>query len=396
MDEKKQLLMKFATKVIHAGNEPDRTTGAVIPPIYMTSTFIQDSPGESRMGYEYTRAGNPNFTFLEKQIAALEEAEYGTVFSSGMGALTALVSTLSQGDKVIALDGLYGGTYRLFRQVFNRFGIDFQSFKIDTNEGYDKIKEALASKPKWLFFETPTNPLMEIFDIEALSQLAKRHGVVTVVDNTFATPYCQNPLQLGADIVWHSSTKYLGGHSDIIGGVVITNNALVKKGMDFARKTLGINPSPFDTWLISRGIKTLAARMNLHQQNAAQVARYFEKHPKTKKVYYPGLESHPGHEIAKKQMRGFGGMVSVEFNLPVEMIKKLISSYKVFTLAESLGGVESLVNHPASMTHSSVSPEERARQGITDELVRYSVGIEDVADLTEDLNQAVEAAWFKP
>jgi cystathionine beta-lyase/cystathionine gamma-synthase len=380
--------MKFATKAIHAGNEPDRATGAVMPPIYMTSTFVQDSPGESRMGYEYTRAGNPNFTFLEKQIAALEDAEYGTVFSSGMGALTALVSTLSQGDKVVALDGVYGGTYRLFRQVFNRFGIEFQSLKLNSKEDFKKIEEAVASKPKWLFFETPTNPLMEIYDIEALSQLAKRYNVTTVVDNTFATPYSQNPLRWGIDIVWHSSTKYLGGHSDVIGGVVITNDISIKNGVDFARKSLGVNPSPFDAWLISRGIKTLAARMNLHQQNALLIAKYFEKHSKTRKVYYPGIESHPGHEIAKKQMRGYGGVVSVEFDLSLDLIKKLISSYKIFSLAESLGGVESLVSHPASMTHASIPAEERVRQGITDFLVRYSVGIEDASDLIEDLENA--------
>lgn len=377
--------MKFATKAIHSGNEPDRETGAVIPPIYMTSTFAQDSPGESRLGYEYTRAGNPNFTFLEKQIASLEDAQYGTVFSSGMGALTALVSTLSDGDKVVALDGLYGGTYRLFRQVFNRFGIEFENIKLSSEEGIQHLEEALSSKPKWLFFETPTNPLMEIYDIEGLCEMAKRHGVTTVVDNTFATPYSQNPLKWGADIVWHSSTKYLGGHSDVIGGVVVTNNVSVKNGVDFSRKSLGLNPSPFDTWLISRGIKTLAARMSLHQQNAALIAKYFEKHPKVKKVYYPELESHPGHETAKKQMSGFGGMVSVEFNFPVDVIKKLISSYRIFCLAESLGGVESLVSHPSSMTHASIPATERAKSGITDTLVRYSVGIEDASDLIEDL-----------
>jgi len=381
--------MKFATKAIHAGNDPDPYTGAVMPPIYMTSTFVQDSPGTSKIGYEYTRASNPNFTILEKQLAALEEAEYATVFSSGIGALTGLVSTLSTGDKVIATDGLYGGTYRLFHQVFNRFGIEFESFNPNSREGLQKMEQALSKKPKWLFFETPTNPLMEIYDIKACVQIAHRYGVKTIVDNTFATPFCQNPLKWGVDIVWHSSTKYLGGHSDVIGGVVISNDPSVKKEMDFARKALGINPSPFDTWLISRGVKTLAARMQLHQHNALHCAKFFEKHPSIKKVYYPGLESHPGHLIAKKQMSGFGGIVSVEFNLPLEKVKKLISSYQLFSLAESLGGVESLVSHPASMTHASLPPEERARIGLSDSLVRYSIGIEDLSDLISDLERTL-------
>ena len=359
--------MKFATKAIHSGQEPDPKTGAIMPPIYMSSTFVLESPGSSK-GYEYTRAQNPNFTILEKQLASLENAEYATVFSAGLGALTALVSTLSMGDRVVALNGVYGGTYRLFNQIFNRFGIHFESYNPSTKEGREQLETALITKPKWLFFETPTNPLLEVFDIEAYVKLAKRFNITTIVDNTFASPYCQNPLQFGVDAVWHSTTKYLGGHSDVIGGVVMTNQASLKNDLDFARKSLGLNPSPFDAWLITRGVKTLAVRMKQHQENAMAIARFLEKHPKVKKVYYPGLESHPSHDIAKKQMHGYSGMLSAEFNLSVEETKKLISSFKLFSLAESLGGVGSLVSHPASMTHASLPASEREKIGLTDGL----------------------------
>jgi len=374
--------MKFATKVIHKGQEPDPSTGAVIPPIYMTSTFAQEAPGVNR-GYEYTRAGNPNFTYLEQQVANLEGAQYATVFSSGMGALTALVSSLSQGDRVVAVDGVYGGTWRLFNQVFNRFGIQYDSFPVD------QIEKALKGA-KWLFFETPTNPLLEVFDIAALAKLAKREGLLTVVDNTFACPYNQNPLTLGVDVVLHSSTKYLGGHSDVVGGVVMTNNLDIQTAAHFGRKALGLNPSPFDCWLVSRGIKTLAVRMEKHNSNALAIAQFLDKHFCVKKVYYPGLETHPGYAVAKKQMCGFGGMVSAEFNLSLEKTKELISNFKLFTLAESLGGVESLVSHPATMTHASLSPEVRERMGITCGLVRFSVGIEDTQDLIDDLAASLD------
>ena len=377
--------MKFATKAVHAGHEPDEVTGAVMPPIYMTSTYAQEYPGETK-GYDYTRAGNPNFTILEKVLASLEDAKHATVFSAGLGALTGLISMLSSGDKVVAIDGLYGGTYRLFNSVFNRYGIEFISITKPTPEA---LEEAFKKKPAWLFFETPTNPLLEIFDIASLAKSAKKHGVLTIVDNTFATPYFQNPLHLGADVVWHSTTKYIGGHSDVIGGVAITNNDKIKEALDFARKAIGLNPSPFDAWLLTRGVKTLALRMERHQQNALAVATFLESHPKVKKVYYPGLKSHPQHEIAKKQMNGFGGMVSVEFDLSLEETKKLISSFKLFTLAESLGGVESLVCHPAVMTHASIPIEERHRCGITDGLIRFSVGIEDAEDLIGDLKSVL-------
>ena len=379
--------MKFATKAIHVGNAPEPTTGAIMPPIYMTSTFVQESPGETK-GYDYTRAGNPNFTILETLLASLENAKYATVFSSGLGTLTGLISTLSSGDKVVGINGIYGGTYRLFNSVFKRYGVEFSSITKPTPEA---LHNALAKKPKWLFFETPTNPLLEIFDIAELTKEAKKHGVLTVVDNTFATPYFQNPLNYGVDVVWHSTTKYIGGHSDVIGGVAITNHEKLKNELDFGRMAIGLNPSPFDTWLLTRGVKTLALRMHQHERNALHIVNFFKSHPKVKKIYYPGLDTHPNHEIAKKQMKGFGGMVSVEFNLPLESTKKLISSFKLFTLAESLGGVESLVCHPATMTHVSIPEKERHACGITDGLVRFSIGIEHSDDLIEDISNGLAA-----
>jgi len=379
--------MKFATKAIHVGYEPEALHGAVMPPIYMTSTFEQEAPGETR-GYDYTRGGNPNFTILEELLASLEDAKYATVFSSGIGALTALVSTLKPGDKVIGIDGVYGGTYRLFHRIFKPFGISFTSVVPSSHEELETILK--TEKPKWLFFETPTNPLLEVFDIELLAKTAKKYGILTIVDNTFASPYCQNPLNLGVDIVWHSTTKYIGGHSDVIGGAVVTNDPDLKKELNFRRLSLGVNPSPFDTWLITRGVKTLAVRMQQHQRNALAVATFLENHPKVKRVYYPGLRSHPHHEIAKKQMRGFSGMVSAEFKLSLEQTKKLISSLKLFSLAESLGGVESLVNHPTLMTHASIPAEERERMGITEGLIRFSIGIEDPEDLIADLESALK------
>jgi cystathionine beta-lyase/cystathionine gamma-synthase len=375
--------MHISTKFIHAGQEPDAETGAIMPPIYMTSTYIQEAPGVSK-GYDYTRAGNPNFTILEDLIASIENGKFATVFSSGMGALTSLVSSLETGDSVLALQGVYGGTYRLFTQVFNRFGIKFSQVP------FEELEEALKEKPKFLIFETPTNPLLNIYDIKTAVRLAHKEGVEVIVDNTFATPYCQNPLDLGADAVWHSTTKYMGGHSDVVGGVMITNDIRLKEKLDFGRKALGLNPSPFDTWLVTRGIKTLGARMALHTQNALHIARFLEQHPLVKKVYYPGLETHPGHKIAKNQMRSFSGMVSAEFNLTLEQTKKLIASFKLFALAESLGGVESLVCHPATMTHASIPPNVRHSIGLGDGLVRFSVGIEDKLDLEHDLKQALE------
>lgn len=376
--------MRFATRAIHLGNKPDRETGAVMSPIYMTSTFELESPGHTIDGFDYTRAHNPNFRKLEEQLAGLEEASYATVFSSGIGGLNALVSTLSQNDKVVTLNGIYGGTYRLFNHVFNKFGIEFINIPVVT---FEAVEKALKEKPKWLLFETPTNPLMNIFDIEILAKMAKQYQVLTIIDNTFASPYCQNPLKLGADIVWHSTTKYIAGHSDVLGGAILSNQIEIKNEMDFARKTLGGNPSPFDCWLISRGAKTLQIRMEKHEKNALAIAAYLENHPKVRRIYYPGLPSHSGHTLAKKQMKHFNGMLSVDFNLSLEKTSQMLSTFQYFTLAESLGGVESLISHPATMTHSIVPQKEREQLGITDGLVRISVGIEDPEDLLEDLEE---------
>lgn len=375
--------MKLDTKLVHAGQEPDPVTGSIMPPIYMTSTYVQESPGEAK-GYEYTRAGNPNFTILENLLASLEKGKYATVFSSGLGGLTALVSGLNPGDKVVALQGVYGGTFRLFNQVFSRYGIQFEQVKTSD------LEKALQSKPKYLLFETPTNPLLEIYDLEKFTQLAHKNGVEVVVDNTFATPFNQNPIDFGVDHVWHSTTKYIGGHSDVIGGAIITNNQKTKQTLDFGRKALGLNPSPFDAWLVTRGVKTLGARMRLHNENAQKVANFLASHPKVSKVYYPGLSSHENHAIAKKQMRGFSGMVSAEFKLSLDETKKVISSFKYFSLAESLGGVESLVCHPATMTHASIPANIRNEIGLRDGLVRFSVGIEDPDDLIDDLRDAIK------
>lgn len=381
--------MEFSTKAIHAGIKADEETGALMPPIYMTSTFQQEAPGVTK-GYDYTRAGNPNFTIVEKQLAALEEGTFATIFSSGLGALTALLATFKQGDRVLAFEGLYGGTFRLLDKVFKNFGL---TYKLVEGTNISIVEEELQKKPNLLLFETPNNPLLAIHDIHQLCSLAKNYGVLSVVDNTFASPYFQKPLTLGADIVWQSSTKYLGGHSDLIGGALITNVQKIKEQADFSRMALGLNPSPFDAWLLSRSIKTLAVRMERHAENALTIANRLANSPLVKKVYYPGLASHPRHEIAKKQMSGFSGIVSVEFDLNVDTIKELISSFKIFALAESLGGVESLVCHPATMTHASIPSTIRAQMGISDQLVRFSVGLENVEDLIQDLEKTIKSPY---
>jgi len=380
--------MKFSTKAVHIGQEPEETTGAVVPPVFMTSTYAQDAPAEFK-GYDYTRAGNPTFTRLERALAALEGGEHATVFSSGLGALTAILSTLTSGDKIVAVDDLYGGSYRLFTEVFERFGIEPTFIPM---QDLDTVDEALAAGPKMVFIETPTNPLLRIVDIAAVADRARAVGALSVVDNTFASPYFQNPLALGADVVWHSSTKYIGGHSDVIGGAVICNDADFSQAMGFARMAVGLNPSPFDVWLLSRSVKTLAVRMERHADNAAAVVAFLSSHSSVKKVYYPGLESHAGHAIARAQMSGFSGIVSAELDLPLEQTKSFISSLRVFTLAESLGGVESLVDHPATMTHASIPAAEREKAGLTDGLVRFSVGIEDAEDLIADLEEGIQRA----
>ena len=382
--------MRFSTKAIHVGQNPDKTTGAIIPPIYLTSTYVQEAPNQHN-GYDYTRAGNPKYTNLEQTLASLEEGAYATVFSSGLGAITALISILKKDDLVLAGNDLYGGTFRLFNNIFSNFGVNL---KIIDTQNIQEVENSMKLKPKAIFLETPSNPLLKITDIQTINKIAKKYYVLTFVDNTFATPYFQKPLNLGADAIIHSTTKYIGGHSDIIGGVVITNNEKIKEKIDFARKAIGLNPSPFDCWLISRGIKTLALRMEKHFQNAFKIAKFLESHKKVKKVHYPGLPSHSQHQLAKKQMNGFGGIVSVEFDLTLEQTKKLISNFKLFSLAESLGGVESLVDHPASMTHASISKEEREKNGLKDSLIRFSIGIEDEKDLIEDLCEGIDQIIF--
>ncbi len=373
--------MKKATKAIHSGQHPDPTTGAIIPPIYMTSTYVQEYPDQTK-GYDYTRAGNPNFTNIEKQIAALENGQFATIFSAGLGAITGLISTLEQGDKVVATEDLYGGTFRLFNSVFSKYGIGFQT--LDT-QNLEMVEQVLSEKPNYILIESPTNPLLNITDIFAVCAIAQKYGVLSVVDNTFASSYFQNPLDHGADVVMHSTTKYMSGHSDTVGGVLVTNHQELKTKFDFGRMSIGLNPSPFDVWLSSRGIKTLPVRMERHAENAQYIAEKLEQHAQVKKVYYPGLKSHKNHDIAMKQMSGFSGIISVVFDMDLESVKKMIGTYDYFALAESLGGVESLVDHPASMTHASIPKEEREKIGLDDGLVRFSVGIEDKDDLLEDI-----------
>lgn len=377
--------MKFNTKTIHAGQEPEPTTGAVMPPIFQTSTYVQEAPAQHK-GYDYARVGNPTRTALEKNIAGLENADECACFSSGCAAMDAMLKMFRPGDHVIASDDLYGGTYRLFRQVFEPYGIEF-SFVNMTD--FQNIKEARKENTKLIWIETPTNPLLRVVDIEQTTEFAAKHNIISVVDNTFASPYLQNPLDLGADAVLHSTTKYLGGHSDIIGGAIATSNKEILENLRFQVKTTGAVPGPMDCYLVLRGIKTLHVRMERAVQNARQIAEYLDNHSKVGEVIYPGLTSHKQHNIAKKQMRDFGAMVS--FTLKdddIETAKTFMSNTRLFALAESLGGVESLVNHPATMTHGSIPKEVRHKAGLKDSLIRLSVGIEDVEDLIQDLENA--------
>ncbi len=377
--------MEFETKAIHVGQEADKATGATIVPIYQTSTFTQDALGEHK-GYEYSRTGNPTRTALETALAALENGKYGLCFASGLAATTTVLCMLKAGDEIIAGDDLYGGTIRLFNRVFS-------SFNIKTNyvDGRDpkNFESAITKNTKLIWLETPTNPMLRLCDIKAVSQIAKAKNVISCVDNTFASPYFQKPLDLGADIVVHSTTKYLGGHSDVVGGAVILNDKELHEKIKFYQNAIGGIPGAFDSWLVLRGIKTLAVRMKKHEENALKIAELLEKHPKVKEVYYPGLKSHPQYELAKKQMSGFGGMISLKVNGGKEFAKKVIESTKIFSLAESLGGVESLINFPFLMTHVGVPKEHKDRLGITEDLIRLSVGIEDSSDLINDLKQAL-------
>jgi cystathionine beta-lyase/cystathionine gamma-synthase len=379
--------MKFNTKTIHAGQKPEETSGAVMPPIFQTSTYAQEAPNVNK-GYDYARVGNPTRTALEKLIAGLEGADECACFASGCAAMDAVIKMFRPGDQIIASNDLYGGTYRLFTKVFEPFGIDF-SFVDMTN--INEVKEAATDDAKLLWIETPTNPLLRVVDIEALTTYAKENDIISLVDNTFASPYLQQPLELGADMVLHSTTKYLGGHSDIIGGAVATSNSELMEHLRFQVKTTGAVPGPMDCYLTLRGIKTLSVRVQQSVDNAKKVAAFLDNHSAVDHVIYPGLESHGQHEIAKKQMSDFGGMVS--FSLKddsQEKAKEFMSRTEVFILAESLGGVESLICHPASMTHGSIPKEVRRKSGLKDSLIRLSVGIEDADDLIEDLEQSFE------
>jgi cystathionine gamma-lyase/cystathionine beta-lyase len=378
--------MKFGTKAIHAGQVPDPSTGAVMTPIYQTSTFWQASPGKHQ-GYAYARGKNPTRSALEKCIAALENANYGLCFSSGMGAIDAVAKLLAPGDEVITGNDLYGGTYRMFTKVFAGFGIKFHF--IDLNDA-NNIKNYINDKTKLIWIETPTNPTMQIVDITACADIAKDNNLILAVDNTFASPYLQNPLDLGAHIVMHSVTKYLGGHSDVVMGALCVNDQTLYDRLAFIHNSCGATPGPQDSFLVLRGLKTLHLRMKAHCENGEVIAHFLKNHPKIEKVYWPGFTDHPNHEIAKKQMRGFGGMISIVLkDASLEDTFKIASSFEVFTLAESLGGVESLINHPATMTHASIPKEEREAAGVVDSLLRLSVGVEDIEDLMDDLKRVL-------
>ena len=381
-----QQTLKLDTKIIHAGATPDPSTGAIMTPIYQTSTYVQTAPGQHK-GYEYARSQNPTRKALEDAFAIIENGKYGLAFSSGVAATDAVIKLLSPGDEVIAANDMYGGTYRLFTKVFEKFGIKF--IYVDTTN-VDNVAAAITSKTKLIWIETPTNPLMNITDIEAIAVVSKQAGAILCVDNTFASPYLQNPLNLGADIVMHSATKYLGGHSDVIQGALIMNDTTLRDQLYFIQKSCGAVPGPMDCFLVLRGIKTLHVRMQRHCENGAKIAHYLRSHAKVEKVYWPGFEDNAGYEIAKKQMRDFGGMISFTLkDNSIEAANKVLSSTTIFALAESLGGVESLINHPASMTHASIPREERIKNGLADGLIRLSVGIEDADDLIEDLKQAI-------
>ncbi|TDK44863.1 cystathionine gamma-synthase [Algoriphagus formosus] len=380
--------MKFGTKAIHAGVEPDPSTGAIMTPIFQTSTYVQRSPGDHQ-GYEYSRTHNPTRTALQQNLAALENGKHGICFSSGLGAIDAVIKLFRPGDEIISTNDLYGGTYRLFTKVFEPFGIKFHFVPMADPAA---IESKITANTKMIWVETPTNPMMNIIDIQAVADLGKKHGVLVAVDNTFASPFIQNPLDLGADIVMHSVTKYLGGHSDVVMGALVVNDDSLAERLVFLQNASGATPGPQDCFLVLRGIKTLHLRMERHSQNGKTIAAYLKNHPKVEKVYWPGFEDHPNHDIAKKQMRDFGGMIS--FTLKgnrLEDAKKVMENFQVFALAESLGGVESLCGHPASMTHASIPKEEREKVGLVDSLIRLSVGVEDAEDLKNDLAQALSS-----
>ena len=379
--------MKFNTKVIHAGVHPDTATGAIMTPIYQTSTYVQEKIGLHK-GFEYSRTGNPTRATLENNLAAIEGGKYGACFGSGLAAIDAVIKMLEPGDEVISTNDLYGGSYRIFTTIFEKYGINFHFVNmLDINN----IKEKINSKTKLIWVETPTNPMMNIIDVKAVCNIAKSNNILVGVDNTFATPYLQTPLDLGADIVMHSVTKYLGGHSDVVMGALVTNDNKIAEEMYRIQNSSGAVCGPMDSFLVLRGIKTLHLRMQRHCENGEKVALYLENHPKVDTVYWPGLKTHPNHNIAKSQMKGFGGMIS--FTLvgdQLESAKSVVSKTELFTLAESLGGVESLIGHPSTMTHASIPSEERIKSGVVDSLIRLSVGIEDISDLINDLEIALK------
>ena len=378
--------MKFATKAIHAGQDPDPSTGAVMTPIYQTSTYWQKSPGDHQ-GFEYSRGTNPTRKALEACLAALENAKFGLAFSSGMGATDAVMKLLLPGDEVITGNDLYGGSYRMFTKIFANYGIKFHFLDLSNPE---IIREHTNANTKLIWIETPTNPTMQIVDIAAVAKIGKEKGLLTVVDNTFASPFLQNPIDLGADIVMHSVTKYIGGHSDVVMGALMLNDEDLYKRLWFIYNSCGATPGPMDSFLVLRGIKTLHLRMKAHCENGRIIAEFLKTHPKVDKIYWPGFTDHPNHEVAQKQMRDFGGMISIVLkDADLKETFRIASSFKVFSLAESLGGVESLINHPVTMTHASIPKEAREAVGVVDNLLRLSVGVEDVDDLLDDLKQAL-------
>lgn len=378
--------MKLATRFIHAGAHPDPSTGAIMTPIYQTSTYVQEAPGVNK-GFEYARSQNPTRFALEEAVAEIENGKFGLVFGSGVAATDSVMKLLQPGDEVIAANDMYGGTYRLFTKIYEKFGIKFHYVNMQDAEN---IRPLINEKTQLIWVETPTNPLMNITDIAAVAAISKAHNLVLCVDNTFASPYLQNPLDLGADIVMHSATKYLGGHSDVIQGCLVINDKDLRDQLYFIQKSCGAVPGPMDCFLVLRGIKTLHVRMERHCENGERIAHWLRNHPKVEKVYWPGFIDHPNHAIAKAQMRGYGGMISFELkDDSIAETNRVLSSTKLFSLAESLGGVESLINHPASMTHASIPREERIKNGLKDSLIRLSVGIEDAEDLIEDLAVAI-------
>ncbi|MBK9293594.1 MAG: cystathionine gamma-synthase [Oligoflexia bacterium] len=378
--------MKFETLAIHAGQQPDPTTGAIMTPVYLTSTYVQESPGKHK-GYEYSRTHNPTRKALEENVAALEGGKFGLAFASGCAATTTIAHLLKKGDHLICCDDVYGGTFRLFDKVIQNNGVEFSFVDLVSEENF---KKAIKPNTKMVWIETPTNPMLKLIDIEMISKVAKSKNILVCVDNTFMSPYFQQPLSLGADIVCHSTTKFINGHSDIVGGIVVVKKQELAEKLHFLLNSMGTQQATFDSFMVLRATKTLAVRMRAHQENAMRVAKFLEEHPKVEKVIYPGLKSHPQHQLALKQMKGFGGMISILLKGGLSESRKFLEKVKIFSLAESLGGVESLIEHPAIMTHASIPADKRKELGILDNFIRLSVGIEHIDDLISDLEQALK------